>query len=167
MSHCYHSPKIFPMRGLEVLEGVDPTQSPPDNGESMLFELSLKKYLWIQGILIFLGLLFLLWRPKKRLGLSLKFGKSGASSAGVIKSSPENIVEFRGRDDVSRNLQVFFNYNGHTFEAYEALGLPAGASLHAIQSAFSKQKILADSESRPFLEAAFEALNSSLNSAKN
>lgn len=113
--------------------------------------------------MIFLGLLFLLWRPKKRLGLSLKFGKSGASSAATIKASPENIVEFKG----SRSLQVFFNYNGHTFEAYEALGLPAGASLHAVQSAFSKQKILADSESRPFLEAAFEALNSSLNSVKN
>jgi len=124
----------------------------------MPFELNLHNYLWIQGIVLLLGLGFLLWRPKRRTGLRLKLStqKSGGSSA---------VVEFEGKS--SRSLQVFFNYNGHTFEAYEALGLPAGASWSLVEKSFKEQKTLADSQSRPFLEAAFQALNSSLKSVKN
>lgn len=65
--------------------------------------------------------------------------------------------------DGARNLQVFFNYNGHSFEAYEVLGLPAGTSLSKIEESVRAQLQVSDKESRPFLEAALHALKSSRN----
>lgn len=129
----------------------------------MPFELNLKNYLWIQGAILVLGLVFMLWKPKRQ-GMRLKFSKS-TSSPDDPKTS--NLVQFEGKRETSRSLQVFFNYNGHTFEAYEALGVPAGASLNVVEEAFREQKLLANAESRPFLEAAFQALNASLKSSKN
>lgn len=128
----------------------------------MPFELNLQNFLWIQGLLILGGVLFLLWKPKSKKGMRLQLDKTFKTDS----SSLANLVEFKEKNS-SRSLQVFFNYNGHTFEAYEVLGIPAGASLAAVERAFREQRTLADSESRPFLEAAFAALKSSLKSSKN
>jgi|FLYM01.1.fsa_nt_gi hypothetical protein len=125
----------------------------------MPIELNLQNFLVLQGVLLVVGLLYLARRPNRTGGLRLSFKGRGGPEKG-------SVVEFKGNLR-SRELQVFFNYNGHTFEAYEVLGLPAGASMKMVQQNFNQQKILADSESRPFLEAAYNALNSSLKSAKN
>lgn len=57
-----------------------------------------------------------------------------------------------------RPLNVFFNWNGHSWDAYEVLGLPAGASMDAVTAAFERLQKEGDQSSMPFFKAAFEAL---------
>ncbi len=58
----------------------------------------------------------------------------------------------------AKNLNVFFNYNGHTWDAYEVLGLPAGASLKMVKSGFEKSVASSQKESHEFLRTALEAI---------
>lgn len=58
-------------------------------------------------------------------------------------------------------LNVFFNFNGHSFDAYEALGVPAGSTLEEIQLAFQKSIQSADPASQEFFAAAFNAIKQS------
>ncbi len=57
-----------------------------------------------------------------------------------------------------RALNVFFNWNGHTWDAYEVLGVPAGLSPESARAAFERAAALADAETVPFLKAAFDAI---------
>ncbi|HAG92423.1 MAG TPA: hypothetical protein DCL41_11150 [Bdellovibrionales bacterium] len=134
----------------------------------MPFELNLHNFLWAQGILLLFGLAFLLWKPKQRRGLQLRFDRSSKaqSPAALDHDSSGQILPFEKKAG-ERSLQVHFNFNGHSFEAYESLGLPAGSSLAAVQSAYEEQKKQANNQSSAFLEAAYEALNSTLKSTKN
>lgn len=63
----------------------------------------------------------------------------------------------------SRSLQVFFNFNGHTFEAYEILGLPGGADLKQVQEAYSMIRAKTPSKSdqsgeKDLIDVAYETL---------
>lgn len=56
-------------------------------------------------------------------------------------------------------LNVIFNYNGHSWDAYEVLGVPAGASLPMVTAAYqSALKRCAEPESLEFLETAYRAI---------
>jgi len=56
-------------------------------------------------------------------------------------------------------LNVFFNYNGHSFDAYEVLGAPAGSTPEEIQNAYQKTLATAtDPTSREFYKVALEAI---------
>jgi hypothetical protein len=56
------------------------------------------------------------------------------------------------------DLNVLFNWNGHTWDAYEVLDIPAGSSVASAKAAFEKLKKELDPQSFPFLTAAFEAI---------
>lgn len=58
-------------------------------------------------------------------------------------------------------LNVFFNFNGHSFDAYEALGVPAGSTLDEIQRAFQRSVQSSDPASQEFFAAAFNAIKQS------
>ena len=72
----------------------------------------------------------------------------GASVAGAADSAGKN----------SRSLNVMFIYNGHTWDAYEVLGLPAGAKKKQIEDAYKTAINSNDAQSREFLNAAYNAL---------
>ncbi len=58
-----------------------------------------------------------------------------------------------------RNLNCLFQYNGHTWDAHEVLGVPAGAPSDSIQAGFdSAIRNSKDEQSKEFIKAAFEAL---------
>ncbi len=57
-----------------------------------------------------------------------------------------------------RSLNVFFNWNGHTWDAHEVLGLPAGASRDKVIQAFHAARARAGRDSLPFLQAAADAI---------
>lgn len=57
-----------------------------------------------------------------------------------------------------RAVNLQFMWNGHSWDAYEVLGLPAGSSLEAAQVAFQRAAALADQETLPFLRAALDAI---------
>ena len=61
-------------------------------------------------------------------------------------------------DDEERSLNVLFNWNGHTWDAYEVLGLPGGSSQVQARLAFDRAAALADQETVPFLKAALDAI---------
>ncbi len=58
-----------------------------------------------------------------------------------------------------RSLNCLFQYNGHTWDAHEILGVPAGCPPESIregyESALRKSK---DEHSKAFIEAALQAL---------
>ncbi|MEK6555987.1 MAG: hypothetical protein AABZ31_12150 [Bdellovibrionota bacterium] len=57
-----------------------------------------------------------------------------------------------------KELNVIFQYNGHDFDAYEALGLPAGSSSENARIAFENAKNHADPGAREFLETAYQSI---------
>jgi preprotein translocase subunit Sec63 len=62
---------------------------------------------------------------------------------------------------VEKSLNAVFNWNGHSWDAYEILGVPAGSSAEAVDQAFREACTKADAESLPFLEAARAAIQRS------
>ncbi len=58
----------------------------------------------------------------------------------------------------SKNLNVMFNYNGHSWDAYEVLGVPAGASIKIVTEAYQAAIRRCDRESLEFLETAYKAI---------
>ncbi|MES2962998.1 MAG: hypothetical protein V4760_03845 [Bdellovibrionota bacterium] len=71
-------------------------------------------------------------------------------------TSPGRAPRGEPREEVS--LNVLFNWNGHTWDAYEVLGLPAGSSRAKVEQAFVAARSKADSDSLPFLKAAHDAI---------
>ncbi|QDK37054.1 hypothetical protein [Bdellovibrio sp. NC01] len=58
----------------------------------------------------------------------------------------------------SKSLNVMFNYNGHSWDAYEVLGVPAGASIKTVTDAYQVALRRCDKESVEFLETAYKAI---------
>jgi hypothetical protein len=58
-------------------------------------------------------------------------------------------------------LKVHFNWNGHSWDAYEVLGLPAGSSIESAALCLRRESQRCDPESVPFLQAAFDAIAAS------
>jgi hypothetical protein len=69
---------------------------------------------------------------------------------------------FSGNSETSRNLNVVFNYNGHTFDAYEVFGLPAGAGIAEVTKAFNDAIKESDPQSAEFLNVAYQAIRQNL-----
>lgn len=57
-----------------------------------------------------------------------------------------------------KSLNVMFNYNGHSWDAYEVLGVPAGASIRIVTEAYQAAVLRSDKESIDFLETAYRAI---------
>jgi len=57
-----------------------------------------------------------------------------------------------------KNLNVMFNWNGHSWDAYEVLGVPAGSSPDAITAAYQAARAKCDPESVAFIQAAYDAI---------
>lgn len=57
-----------------------------------------------------------------------------------------------------KELNVIFNYNGHSWDAYEVLGIPAGSSLEVVQRAYVNSMQSSQKDSVEFLTAAFQAI---------
>ena len=55
-------------------------------------------------------------------------------------------------------LNVMFNYNGHSWDAYEVLGVPAGSSLPIVTEAYQNALKKCDKESMEFLETAYHSI---------
>lgn len=117
--------------------------------------LSVSQFYILNGVIV-LGLIVYLLRKSPRAGgrLRLQRSSSGARSLPHLpyaESDPQRPLR-------ARTVNVMFNYNGHSWEAYEVLGLPQGSSLQAAEEAFETLAVQSDAQSLPFLVAAFEAI---------
>lgn len=104
------------------------------------------------GILV-LGVIYLFWRIPRGSGFKLNLKKGGRVFSPSFGSS--RVPEVRKKD---RPLQVYFNYNGETFDAFEVLGLPAGATAEQIGNRMKELKDEGPIKDRSLHAAAFQAL---------
>lgn len=58
----------------------------------------------------------------------------------------------------AKELNVLFMYNGHDWDAYEVLGLPAGCSLKMVTQRYQELVRDADEGKLLFLQAAYESI---------
>jgi hypothetical protein len=71
-------------------------------------------------------------------------------------------AEFGAARAPERTLNVIFQFNGHSWDAYEVLGLPAGSNYDSVRAAYEEALNTVDPTSRPFVEAAFRAITTAL-----
>ena len=111
-----------------------------------------------------------LGRKKKGMRLRLKGGSTPPPK--MAEPERENIFNIGGSQSQSpekfshintqgeRPLNVVFNYNGHSWDAYEILGLPAGSAPDKVEHAYREALKSVDAGSKSFLEAAYRAIQS-------
>lgn len=58
----------------------------------------------------------------------------------------------------TKTLNIMFNYNGHSWDAYEVLGVPAGANITIVTRAYQEAIKGADPVKIDFLEQAYKSI---------
>lgn len=107
--------------------------------------------------LIILGLAFFFWRkPRRGMLLRMKGRTSPINELFGAPGSPATVGSHIDRG--ARDLNVVFNYNGHSWDAFEVLGIPAGSPIDRVRSAHLEACQKVDADSRPFLDAALNAI---------
>lgn len=117
------------------------------------------------GLLVaaFLVLLFSVRRGQKPpTKLNLRAGEGGPRERKPAVRNGETISkeveEAQALAPGERSLNAVFNYNGHNFDAYEVLGLPAGARQAQVDEAYRRELAKSSEQSRDFIETAYRTL---------
>ena len=76
---------------------------------------------------------------------------------------PKSPLEARNNIDElavqkAKSLNILFLYNGHDWDAYQVLGLPAGASLPLVTERYQQLIRQADAGQLLFYESAYQAI---------
>ena len=119
--------------------------------------------------------LFLVLRRRPRKGMLLRLrgtsrslgqveGETDSSPGIAGQTRPERFSHIQPAGE--RPLNVVFNYNGHSWDAYEVLGLPPGSSPEKVEQAFHEAARALNKSSRPLLEAAHQAIQAQWSSFK-
>lgn len=61
-------------------------------------------------------------------------------------------------DDGPSVLNVVFTWNGHDWNAYEVLGIPAGSTIEEINEAYEKALSKVDEKSQDFIKKAYRSI---------
>ncbi len=109
--------------------------------------------------IFFVIILFLLYRRdhKAQKPSKLNFFKDkrtlegGSEFEAIFKEKQEN------NDQYEKVLNILFQFNGETWDAYEVLGLPAGSNIPEAKIALDRA-IKEGRDSEAFLKAAYEAI---------
>lgn len=129
--------------------------------DSVQAPLQPKEFLFYYAAALLLGLIVLFGRRGPRRGMRLKLrglGKPKDTTVTVTRTEPANLSYTHINPDGERPLNVVFNYNGHSWDAYEVLGLPAGSSMENVEAAYKESLARVDNGSKAFVEAAFKAI---------
>lgn len=123
---------------------------------------SLEKFLWAQALIVFFGAFYLL-RKSHNKGMRFRWAKRATRMppAEMLRPTEMWTDESKNHADTNkgpRDLNVYFNYNGHSWDAFEALGLPAGSSLQKAVEAHEKICQTVASSSRDFYDHALDAI---------
>lgn len=131
---------------------------------------NVKDFLFLNAAVLALVVFYILRRrPRSALKYSVKPGPKGDSEkSGSSQESTFGIKTPAASSGAAgyqgKTLNVIFNYNGHSWDAYEVLGVPAGSSLERVKSALEEGLKQVDPESRVFLETAYQAILTHLKS---
>jgi len=112
-----------------------------------------KSFLILNAVIVTLLVAYFLtlYRKERPTRLNFKKGPSGAPGKGLQVSDPRNF-------DRTIPLNVIFNFNGHSFDAFEVLGIPAGSTIEEAQAALARIITTSDGSSKEFYRMAFEAI---------
>jgi len=121
----------------------------------------------LNGTVLVLGVIFLAWRRPGRRGIRLRLRgglrspRAQISTKAVIVKPPPSMNKSRPRVNNTKALNVHFMYNGHSFDAYEVLGLPAGCGWSQIEQSY-RDLLKRDAQSKEFLDLALQSLRQHL-----
>lgn len=126
--------------------------------------MSSQAFFWANaGIALLVILIFLIGKKgivaPSKLNLKKGYQKPGVVPKGSRYASAATFNSHSG--DREKSLNILFMYNGHTFDAYEVLGVPAGASFEMVQK-FYNEAVSRNGQDKEFLEAAYFAIKSTL-----
>lgn len=103
-------------------------------------------------------IMFIYWLNKdknKQKPSKLNFNRKKPLDSGtfdsILKDKSEN------NDQYEKVLNILFQYNGETWDAYEVLGLPAGSSVEDARKAYSNMCPIRKDDTG-FLQAALDAI---------
>lgn len=115
--------------------------------------LNANQFLILNGAIVTLLLIFFFFSKTKQQPSRLNFKKG---------DTPLSQAQKALEGSAGNSLNVIFNYNGHSFDAYEVLGVPAGSTLEEIQQIYQKNRQISDPASQEFFRVAFESIKQHL-----
>jgi hypothetical protein len=130
--------------------------------------MSSEVFVWVNLGIGFL-LILLVWVGKrgalKPSSLNLRRGGGDADlrkPTTAAKNATQSDVHFQSKpqdplEAKMKNLNVIFMFNGHSFDAYEVLGVPAGANLEMTEKAY-REIIKNKPSDNEFFTAAWAAI---------
>jgi hypothetical protein len=109
------------------------------------------------GFLLLIAVLFFR-RPRR--GMRLRLGGGRRSTDYKAQSLRGKISPDKAMPRVSdeRTINVIFNFNGESWDAYEVFGLPAGSGMAVVETAYRESLARVEESSRAFLHAAYKAI---------
>lgn len=112
----------------------------------------MQNFLFLNGFVVFLLVIYMLfWRTRSEpTRLKLNSPQKRLNSSQKV-SEPK-----------MRQLNVYFQFNGHDFDAYEVLGVVAGSSLAVVEKTFRSLLASSPEDSHEFYRKAFEAIRAVL-----
>lgn len=134
-------------------------------------QVSAQEFLYMGGGLLGV-IVFYISLAKRRhqpVRLRMRHFSSGAAQNETEASSQVPIergfdIDWKKMEATAKDLNVFFNYNGHDWDAYEVLGIPAGANIELIRRAYHESLSKVDEPSRAFIDMAYNVILKKLNS---
>lgn len=125
-------------------------------------------------IVLLLVFYFLFWkRNKPYKGFRLKDTRNSASKHSSLANPFISNKNHQKKDhdhkekkpnikSDPRSINIIFAYNGHEWDAYEVLGIPAGSSLETVKQAYekmlSKIQLREGKKSKVFFDTAYQAI---------
>ena len=124
-----------------------------------------QELLWFTAALgLGFTILFLFGRKGFMQPSRLKLRRMNSSRAPVVPANSHERVFSRSYQDIlqvdstAKNLNVIFMFNGHSWDAHEVLGSPAGGNAKLVKEAYQKALASCDPASREFIEMAYLAI---------
>jgi hypothetical protein len=129
--------------------------------DQILLVMAFREFLFINGAVVIGLVLFLLRHKRRNLPSYLNMTKKTSLPPGPTDFPTGSKGQYKPKRniDMGMSLNCFFNYNGHTWDAYEVLGIPAKSPWEVVEAGFRRTlSITQDKEKVGIIEAAYAAL---------
>jgi hypothetical protein len=128
--------------------------------------LTSQEFLWLNlGFGALIIVLFYLGRSRMKDPTKLRLRGGGKNQNAVVRRGSSGLSAGLSREarnaagmDHVKNLNVIFVFNGHTWDAHEVLGVPAGARIEMVEAAYKQALRRNSPDSHSFIEIAYQAI---------
>lgn len=117
-------------------------------------------FLYFNGFVVLLLVVYMLFWRARSAPSRLKL--SATTSKRTMPMPQRPAVEAQTPKPKERQLNVYFQFNGHDFDAHEVLGVVAGSSLASIEKTFRTLLSSSPEDTHEFYRKAFEAVRAAL-----